>query len=136
MPEYVVDRLAEGLNDQRKPVKGSKVLVLGLAYKADVSDTRESPSFELLELIDQRGGEVAYADPFIPETYPVRRHDIALSSVELTAENVASFDAIVISTAHSDIDYELLANNAQLIIDTRNAMAEWADELGDRLLKA
>ena len=136
MPEYVVDRLAEGLNEQEKPVKGSKILVVGLAYKADVSDTRESPSFELLDLIDQRGGDVAYTDPFIPETYPVRRHDIALSSVELTAESVASFDAVVISTAHSDIDYELLANNAQLIVDTRNAMADWADELGDRLLKA
>ena len=136
MPEYVVDRLAEGLNDQRKPVKGSQVLVVGLAYKANVSDTRESPSFELLDLIDQRGGVVAYTDPFIPETYPVRRHNIALSSVELTADAVASYDAVVISTAHNDIDYELLARHAQLIIDTRNVMAPWADELGDRLLKA
>ena len=136
MPEYVVDRLAEGLNDQRKPVKGSQVLVVGLAYKANVADTRESPSFELLDLIDQRGGVVAYTDPFIPETYPVRRHNIALSSVELTADAVASYDAVVISTAHNDIDYELLARHAQLVIDTRNVMAPWADELGDRLLKA
>ena len=71
MPEYVVDRLAEGLNEQGKPVKDSKILLVGLAYKADVSDTRESPSFELIDLISERGGDVSYCDPFIPETYPV-----------------------------------------------------------------
>lgn len=136
MPEYVVDRLAEGLNAQGKPVKGSKILVIGLAYKADVSDTRESPSFELIDLIAERGGDVSYSDPFIPETYPVRRHNIALSSAVLTKKTVAEYDAIVISTAHSDIDYKLLAQEGKLIVDTRNAMAAYADKLGDRLVKA
>lgn len=136
MPEYVVDRLAEGLNEQGKPVKGSKILVVGLAYKADVSDTRESPSFELIDLIAGRGGDVSYCDPFIPETYPVRRHNIVLKSAELTKKSVREYDAIVISTAHSDIDYELLAKEGQLIVDTRNAMAPFAEQLGDRLVKA
>lgn len=136
MPEYVVERLAEGLNDHGKPVKGSKVLVVGLAYKSDVSDTRESPSFELIDQIAKRGGDVSYCDPFIPETYPVRRHNFVLKSAELTKKSVRSYDAIIISTAHSEIDYELLANEAQLIVDTRNAMAPFADQLGDRLVKA
>lgn len=136
MPQYVVDRLAEGLNEQGKPVKNSKILVLGLAYKADVSDTRESPSFELIDLITSRGADVSYSDPFIPETYPVRRHDIAMSSVELTAKSIAAVDAVLISTAHSDVDYELVSKHASLIVDTRNVMAPWADELGSRLVKA
>ncbi len=136
MPQYVVDRLAEGLNEQGKPVKNSKILVLGLAYKADVSDTRESPSFELIDLIASRGAEVSYSDPFIPETYPVRRHDIVMSSVELTPASVAAVDAVLISTAHSDVDYELISKHAALVVDTRNVMAPFASELGDRLVKA
>ena len=136
MPNYVVDRVAEGLNLQGKPVMGAKILVVGLAYKPNVSDTRESPSFEIIDLIAERGGDVQYHDPFIPETYPVRRHNFSLTSVVLDEESIESFDAIVISTNHTNVDYGLIADHAKLIVDTRNAMAAWQDELGNRLIKA
>jgi len=136
MPEYVVDRIAWALNERGKPVKGSRVLVYGLAYKPDVDDTRESPAFEIIELLRSRGAEVAYADPFVPETPRVRRHDLALRSVELTEENVAAFDAVAIVTHHSQGPYELLAEKAQLVVDTRDAMRPWAGAMGDRLVRA
>lgn len=136
MPNYVVDQLAAGLNEQLKPINGSKILIVGLAYKADVSDTRESPSFELIDLISKRGGVVSYTDPFIPKTYPVRRHDIDLMSADLTPESLRGVDAVVISTAHSSIDYAMIAEHAPLVVDTRNVMAPFADEMGDRLVKA
>lgn len=136
MPNYVAERLTAALNDQGKPVKNSKILVLGLAYKADVADTRESPSFELIELLLERGADVSYSDPHIPHAYPVRRHDLALSSVKLSAEVVQGFDAVVVATAHSAFDYDMISQNSALVVDTRNAFAQFADVLGDRLVKA
>jgi len=136
MPRYVVDRLAEGLNDQGKPVRGSRVLVIGLAYKANVGDTRESPSFELIELLRARGAQVDYHDPHVPQTLPVRRHDLGMASVPLTDEAVASYDAVLISTAHAAVDYGLIARAAALVVDTRNAMAPFTEALGARLVKA
>jgi UDP-N-acetyl-D-glucosamine dehydrogenase len=136
MPRYVVDRLAEGLNDQGKPVRGSRVLVIGLAYKANVGDTRESPSFELIELLRARGAAVDYHDPHVPQTLPVRRHDLGMSSVPIGAETVAAYDAVLISTAHAAVEYELIARHALLVVDTRNAMAPYAGMLGARLVKA
>lgn len=119
MPEYVVGKLMDGLNDQGKAVKGSRVLVLGIAYKKNVDDMRESPSVEIMELIEAKGGVVAYSDPHVPDFPQMREHHFTLSSVALTAENLASFDAVVLATDHDKFDYELIQANARLIVDSR-----------------
>jgi UDP-N-acetyl-D-glucosamine dehydrogenase len=136
MPEYVIDRLAWALNEHSKSVKGSRVLVLGLAYKPDVNDTRESPSFKLIELLEDRGAIVEYSDPHIAETPRVRKHDLKMTSVELTPESIASFDVVLVSTNHKAFDYALIAQHAQLIVDTRDAMRPYHQELGDRIVLA
>jgi UDP-N-acetyl-D-glucosamine dehydrogenase len=136
MPHYVVDRLTAAMNERGRAVKGAKVLVLGLAYKPDIDDTRESPSFELIELLRRQGAQVSYSDPFVPRTVPVRKHDLGMTSIELTPANLASFDVVVISTNHSAFDYGAIAKNAKLVVDSRNAMKAFAGEMGDRLVKA
>ena len=136
MPHYVIDRLSWALNEHGKPVKGSRVLVMGLAYKPDVDDTRESPSFELIQLLEERGAEVEYSDPFILETPQVRRHDLKMRSVELTSESISSFDAILVSTNHEAFDYGLVAKHAKLVVDTRDAMRAHHHEMGDRIVLA
>jgi UDP-N-acetyl-D-glucosamine dehydrogenase len=126
MPNHVVETLARALDARaRKGLSGSKVLVLGLAYKANVADVRESPSFKLMELLEKRGAEVSFHDPHVPEVPPTREHaqyDGRRSS-PLTAETLAGFDAVLISTDHDAVDYELLAKQAKLIVDTRNALS-------------
>ena len=136
MPHYVIDRLTGAMNDRGRAVKGSRVLVLGLAYKPDIDDTRESPSFELIDLLRRLGAEVDYSDPYVPRTVPVRKHDLAMSSVAITPESVGSYDAVLISTNHAAFDYGLIAKHARLIIDTRNAMKDHAAQAGERLVKA
>ena len=136
MPGYVVDRLAEALNEHGKPVRGSRVLVLGLAYKPDVDDTRESPSFEVIEVLRDRGASVEYSDPHVPKTLPGRKHDLGMQSVDLTPEHIGQFDAVVVVTNHKDFDYALIAQHAKLVIDTRNAMAPHAEDMGSRLVQA
>ncbi|MGD1916825.1 MAG: nucleotide sugar dehydrogenase [Phycisphaerales bacterium] len=136
MPGYVVERLAEALNEHGKPVRGSNVLVLGLAYKPDVDDTRESPSFEVIEILRDRGAVVEYSDPHVPKSLPVRKHDLGMQSVDLSPESIARFDAGVVVTDHKDFDYGLIAQHAKLVVDTRNAMAPHAEALGDRLVRA
>ncbi len=121
MPQYVVGRIMEALNDRTKPLKGSKVLVLGLAYKKDVDDMRESPSLELIELLQARGAKVSYNDPHIPKAPRTRTHDLRMSSVPLTAAALRRFDAVLISTDHSSYDYHFIVDNSKLVIDTRNA---------------
>src|SRR6266481_3558124 len=101
MPRYVVDRTVEALNEDRKSIFGSKVLVLGLSYKSDIDDDRESPSFEIIELLQERGATVAYCDPFVPVARRGRKHDLGLKSVSCTAEEFAAYDAVLVSTAHS-----------------------------------
>ena len=125
MPEHVVDRVAAALNDVGKPLKGSRVLILGLSYKPDISDDRESPSYRLMDLLDERGAEVAYHDPHVPVIQPSREHGhwAGLESVAWERQTIESHDAIVISTDHSAIDYARLAEWGRLIVDTRNAMA-------------
>jgi UDP-N-acetyl-D-glucosamine dehydrogenase len=121
MPRYVVDKLQAALNERKKPLHGSRVLILGLSYKKDVDDTREAPSFELMHLLRERGAEVDYHDPHVPET-PAKRDFPDLpkqASVPLTAENVRRYDAVVVATDHSKIDYPLVVEHAQLIVDTR-----------------
>ncbi|MBI2949097.1 MAG: nucleotide sugar dehydrogenase [Verrucomicrobia bacterium] len=126
MPEYVVNRVAEALNEQRKPVKGSKVLIIGLAYKPNVDDDRESPSYHLMDLLKKRGAQVAYYDPHVPLIRPSREHsDWAGSrSIAWNRETLSSFDAVLIATAHDAVNYEDLAAWAHCIVDTRNVMVE------------
>jgi UDP-N-acetyl-D-glucosamine dehydrogenase len=122
MPRYVVDRTVEALNAQGKSVKGARVLVLGLSYKADIDDDRESPSFELLEGFRDKGAEIAYCDPYVPVARKGRHHDLGLASVPCTAEEFARHDALVISTAHRDFKDLGLYAKARLVVDTRNVV--------------
>lgn len=124
MPDYVVNRVGEALNASRKPLKGSKILILGLAYKPNVDDDRESPSYRLLEKLRERGADVAYYDPYVPVIRPTREHAhwAGTKSVTWSQDTIASFDAVVIATAHDAIDYNELAHWAKCIVDTRNVM--------------
>lgn len=119
MPEYVLSKLMDGLNGSGKAVKGSKVLILGIAYKKNVDDMRESPSVEIMELIEAKGGIVAYSDPHVLVFPRMREHHFELSSEALTADNLASFDAVVLATDHDKFDYELIKQHAKLIVDSR-----------------
>ena len=121
MPRYVVDRTAEALNHHGKPVKGSRILVLGLAYKPDVDDVRESPALELITQLRQRGAEVDYNDPHVPATHRMRRYDLRMRSVELTPQSLAAYDCAVIATHHTAYDWQMIAENTKLIVDTRGA---------------
>ena len=122
MPEYVVGRVMEALNERGKSLKGSSVLVLGLAYKKDVDDVRESPSVTLIELLQKHGARVSYHDPHIPTAKPMREHNITnLKSVPLTATNLRKCDCALIATDHSSVDYDLVCRHAPLVVDTRNA---------------
>ena len=123
MPEYVIQRTADALNDHRKSIKGSKILILGLAYKPDIDDVRESPSLELIELLKAKGAKVDYNDPYFPQTHKQREYDLQMKSKKLTARMLGSYDAALIATNHSDYDYAWIVKNAQLVIDTRNATA-------------
>ncbi len=124
MPDFVVQRLALALNERGKPVKNSRILVMGLAYKPDVDDVRESPSFELIEKLEHLGADVDYHDPHVPQTHKMRRHDLHMQSIELTPAALKGYDAVLIATHHSACDWQQIADNAQLIVDTRNAMRD------------
>ncbi len=122
MPRYVVTRLAEFLNDQGKPVKGSRICLLGMAYKKDVDDPRESPSFELMELLQARGAVLSYSDPHVPKLPKMRHYHLPpMDSVPLTPEFLASQDCILISTDHTAVDYAFVVKHAKMVLDTRNA---------------
>jgi UDP-N-acetyl-D-glucosamine dehydrogenase len=125
MPEYVVHRVAEALNTRRKAINGSRILLIGLAYKADVDDERESPSYVLMDLLHQRGADVAYHDPYVPVIKPTREHPhwAGTKSVSWDRKTLASFDVVLIATKHSNLNYIDLAECASCIVDTRNAMA-------------
>lgn len=135
MPGYVVGRIARALNEDDKPVKGSRILVLGLAYKPDIDDVRESPSFELIEQLRELGAAVDYHDPHVPQTHQMRRYDLRMSSVPLTAEIIAGYDAVVVATAHRAIDWGLVGSASRLVIDTRNALGSLAQTRA-RVVKA
>lgn len=125
MPEYVVRNVADVLNSGKKPLNGSKILLVGLAYKPDVDDMRESPTFVLMDLLEKRGAEVSYYDPHIPLIGPTREHDhrAGMKSVEWKRETISKFDLVLISTAHKSVNYKELAEWSRCIVDTRNAMA-------------
>jgi UDP-N-acetyl-D-glucosamine dehydrogenase len=119
MPHFVLEQVAIGLNEHSKPVKGSKVLVLGVAYKRDIDDLRESPSLTILEMLRDKGAEVHYNDPYFPTVGRGRHYDLNMTSTPL--DNLGQFDAVVIVTDHSSYDYRAIVEQAQLVIDTRNA---------------
>jgi UDP-N-acetyl-D-glucosamine dehydrogenase len=123
MPQYVVERVALALNEDGKPVKGSRICLLGVAYKKDVDDPRESPAFAILEALRRRGALVSYNDPHIPSLPPMRHHSVRLDSEPLTPEFLAAQDCVVIVTDHSAYDFEEIVRHAPLIVDTRNATA-------------
>lgn len=125
MPHHVVNRTAEALNAVRKPVNGSCVLLIGLAYKANVDDMRESPTFVLMDELKRRGAEVEYYDPFIPQVMPTREHGnwTGKRSIAWSCEELRRFDAVIIATAHDGVDYRQLVDCAEVIIDTRNVLA-------------
>jgi len=120
VPRYVVEKTVEALNAQGKSIREARVLVLGLSYKADIDDDRESPSFEILELLREKGAVVAYCDPYVPVARKGRRHDIGLKSVPCSSQEFARYDAIVVSTAHSQFRDANLYRDVPLVVDTRN----------------
>ncbi len=136
MPMYVVSRVADALNKMSKSIKDSKILILGMAYKKDVGDVRESPSLELIELLRNKGAKVGYNDPFVPRTYKMRHYDLKMSSVPLTEKNLKEYDCVVISTDHSSYDYGLIAKHSRLIVDTRNAMKGISGFVREKIVKA
>lgn len=122
MPDYVIGRLAEFLNEEGKPIRGSKICLLGMAYKKDVDDPRESPSFVLMEMLIARGAHLTYNDPHIPKLPKMRHHKVPdLESQELTPEFLAAQDCVLIATDHTAYDYDMIVRHSRLIIDTRNA---------------
>lgn len=122
MPQWVASKVADALNDREKSIKGSRILALGIAYKRDVDDMRESPSV-LMKLRD-RGAIVEYSDPSVPVFPKMREHKFDLKSVPLTAESLASYDCVILHTGHSDFDYPLILKSAKLIVDTRGKFRE------------
>jgi len=124
MPDYVVQRTALALNDRGKAVKGSRILVLGLAYKPDVDDVRESPSFELIEKLMHLGAHVDFHDPHVTATHKMRHYDLHMKSIELTKQSLAGYDCAIVATHHAAYDWQMIADSAKLIVDTRNALRE------------
>jgi len=125
MPEHVISRVTEALNSVGKPVNGSRIFLLGIAYKPDVDDERESPSYVLWELLERRGAEVIFHDPHVPIIRPTREHPqfAGRKSAPLTPETVGESDLVLLATRHRSLDYALIAERARLIVDTRNAFA-------------
>ncbi len=129
MPRWVIGKLVDALNDRRKSVKGASILVLGIAYKKNVDDMRESPAVELMELLREKGAVVSYSDPHVPWFPKMREHHFDLGSVALTPTTVASFDCILIATDHAKFDYAMVKKNARLIVDSRGIYREPADNV-------
>jgi UDP-N-acetyl-D-glucosamine dehydrogenase len=129
MPEWVIGKTAEALNNLGKPIKGSRILVLGIAYKKNVDDMRESPSIELIDLLIKKGADVQYSDPHVPTFPKTRKHFFDLSSIALTAENLISFDCVLLATNHEKFDFDLIRESSRLIIDTRGVYKESFDHI-------
>ena len=121
MPEHVVDSMAEALNQRKQCLQDARVLVLGIAYKKDIDDQRESPSLRIMELLAAKGAHVDYHDPYFPHLPKMRKYHFDLESIELTPEALAGYDVVVIATDHSTYDYSAIVRHARLVIDTRNA---------------
>lgn len=124
MPHWVIGKVADALNQRARSIKGARILVLGIAYKKDVEDMRESPSVELMEILRDKGALVEYSDPHVPVFPTMREHSFDLQSVPLTAASIAQFDVVLLATSHSAFDYPLIQRHAQLIVDTRGVFLE------------
>ncbi|MDZ7588481.1 MAG: nucleotide sugar dehydrogenase [Parasphingorhabdus sp.] len=129
MPQYVLDKLVGALNAQGKALKGAKVLALGIAYKRDVDDMRESPSVFVMELVRDWGAEIHYSDPNVPKFPKMREHSFDLASVALTPQVIAGYDAVLLLTDHSDFDYAMIADNANILIDTRGKYRDGGENI-------
>jgi UDP-N-acetyl-D-glucosamine dehydrogenase len=121
MPYYVTEKVIEALNGKGKSIKGARVLVLGIAYKRDIDDVRESPSLKLITLLQQKGAKVEYNDPHVPRTHKMREYDLKMASVPLTERNLKKYDCVLIATDHSAYDYRFIVRHSSLVVDTRNA---------------
>ncbi len=130
MPDYVVQRTLLALNEEGKSVRGSQILVLGLAYKPDVDDVRESPSFELIEQLMALGAQVQYHDPHVQATHKMRRHNLKMGSVDISPESISCYDCILVATHHAACDWGMIAQHARLIVDTRGIMRGRTDVTG------
>lgn len=124
MPNWVISKVTDALNERRQSLHGSKVLVLGIAYKKDVDDMRESPSVQLMEILRNRGAEVAYSDPHVPVFPKMREHLFNLNSVKLSSESLASYDLVLLATNHKAFDYEMIKKHSKLIVDSRGVYLE------------
>ena len=124
MPYYVIEKAAEVLNRNQKSLNGSKVLILGAAYKKDIDDMRESPSLKLIEILREKGCVVHYNDPYVPKLFKTRKYDYEMESVELTNDNLQTYDLVLVSTDHSNYNYNFILENSKLILDTRNAFGK------------
>lgn len=129
MPEWVVEKIGSALNDRERSIKGSKILVLGIAYKKNVDDMRESPSVEMMELLREKGAVIAYSDSWVPVFPKMRDYYFDLQSVDLNPEVVAEYDLVLIATNHDLFDYDMIKSNARLIVDTRGVYLEHADNV-------
>jgi len=122
MPYYVVEKTIKALNAHKKSIKGAKILLLGLSYKPDIDDLRESPALKIMELLMREGADVDYSDPYFPELPPLRKYKFDKKSVNITPKTLKNYDCIVITTNHSTFDYDMILEHAKLIVDTRNAL--------------
>jgi UDP-N-acetyl-D-glucosamine dehydrogenase len=129
MPKYVVDKTVRALNNVGKSLKSANVLALGIAYKRDIDDMRESPSVYVMELLREWGANVSYSDPNVPEFPVMRGHKFDLKSVDLEADSIAKFDAVILLTDHSDFDYDLIEKHASVLIDTRGRFSAQSERI-------
>ena len=129
MPRWVLNKITKALNQREKAIKNSKILILGVAYKCDVDDMRESPSLEIMELLQERGASLSYSDPHVPVIPKMRHHHFEMNSIELTADSISQFDCVVLATAHHRFDYSMIAEHAQLIVDTRAAFRSFKNNV-------
>jgi len=129
MPAWVVAKIGEALNERERAIKGSRILVLGIAYKKNVDDMRESPSVELMEMLQHKGASIAYSDPWVPTFPKMRRYKFDLQSVELTPASIASYDLVLLATNHDSFDYALIKQHAKLIVDTRGVYQQDASNV-------
>ena len=136
MPNYVIDLVSDALNDLTKPLRGSRVLVLGVTYKRDIEDVRESPALDIISLLLSKGAHADYHDPYVPnlEIAELRDQPITIHTVELTEETLQSYDVVLIVTDHTSYDYNWIVDNAKMVVDTRNATRKLGDRANIRRL--
>jgi UDP-N-acetyl-D-glucosamine dehydrogenase len=122
MPYHVVDAIAAALNNHKKSLKGAKILILGVAYKKDVDDLRESPTLKIMQLLQQRGAQLDYNDPYFPQLHKMRHYNYEnMKSIPLSPQTLGNYDAVIVATDHSSYDYGAIVDAAKLVVDTRNA---------------